>query len=148
MSPLPLYSWLILAAVLLIIEIFTPGFFAGSIGLAAIVTYLISLVIPMTDFMQWIVFFIANFLILALLRKFIVKYFYRNTSQKETNFQSLVGHETIVVEMIDNDTGEGYVKVYGDMWRAYSESGEKIKKGEKITITRVEGNKVFVKKNN
>lgn len=142
----PLYSWLILAAFLLIVEIFTPGFFAGSIGLAAIVTYLVSLVIPMTDFMQWIVFFIANFLILALVRKYILKLFYKNKPQKETNFQSLLGHETIVVETIDNDAGEGYVKVYGDMWRAFSESGEKIKKGEKIVVSRVEGNKVFVKK--
>lgn len=144
----PTYLWLVLAGVLFIIEIFTPGFFAGSIALSAVFIYLISLILPMKSELQWIVFFVVNFLTLALLRSVLVKYFYKNKPQKETNFQSLIGHETIVVETIDNDAQEGYVKVYGDMWRAYSETGEKIKKGEKICIERVDGNKVIVKKVN
>lgn len=142
----PVYMWLILGAVLLIIEIFTPGFFAASVGIASLFTYGVAAVFPEMLLLHWIVFFVANFITLAVLRKMIYQYFMKNKKHKETNFQSLVGLESIVVESIDNDANVGYIKVYGDMWRASAENNEKIKKGEKIIVTRVEGNKVFVQK--
>ncbi len=140
----PVYMWLIFAVVMMIIEIFTPGFFSGSVAVAALCTSVIALIAPEQQIIQWFGFFIMNFVMFAFLRKIAVKYFFKEKKKTETNFSATVGQVVIVSEAIDNDNGTGYVKVYGDVWRAVSLDGIKIKKAEKVRIVKTEGNKVFV----
>lgn len=140
----PVYMWLVFGVVMMIIEIFTPGFFAGSIGIAAFITSLSALVIPNNDVVQWVTFFITNFIMFAFIRKLAIRFLYKDKKKIESNFNAVIGQVTPVLENIDNESGTGYIKIYGDMWRAVAENGKIIKKGVKVKILRTEGNKVFV----
>jgi membrane protein implicated in regulation of membrane protease activity len=63
-----------------------------------------------------------------------------------TNTDALIGKTGRVLETIIPDSSEGRVKIGGEDWWAISESGIRIEKEEMVTIIRIEGVKVFVKR--
>ena len=140
---MPFYYWLIFGAILIVMEIFTPGFFAATLGLSAVITSIVSLIIPEYQVIQWIVFVVINIMIFVFLREIFLKYLY-GRKEKNTNVDGLIGKEGIVREKISNESG--YVQIYGDMWKAKTLDNTDIDTGEKIVVERIEGNKVIVKK--
>src|SRR6056297_1620095 len=134
---MPFYYWLIFGAILIVMEIFTPGFFAATLGLSAVFTSLISLIIPDYHVIQWLIFVIINIVIFAFLRDIFLKYLY-GRKEENTNVAGLIGKEGIVREKIDKESG--YVQIYGDMWKAKSINDDIIETGEKILVEKIEGN--------
>jgi membrane protein implicated in regulation of membrane protease activity len=63
---------------------------------------------------------------------------------KATAADALVGKEVVVTERIRGTGEAGYVKLYGDSWRAVSASGRDHEVGDKVTILKTDGNKVVV----
>ncbi|TYB30378.1 MAG: NfeD family protein [Candidatus Mcinerneyibacterium aminivorans] len=143
MIRMPFYYWLIFGVLLIVVEIFTPGFFAATLGVSAVITSVVSLIIPSYYTIQWLFFVVLNIVIFVFLRDIFLKYLYGREGN-ETNISGLVGKEGIVREKIDKETG--YVQIYGDMWKAKSIDDHKIEIGEKIIVKQIEGNKVLVKK--
>lgn len=130
-----------IAIVLVIAEIFVPGFVLFPIGVGFLLTAVVSLFV---DSPMWQLLALAVNVAMALF--FIRKYLKRHQQGESlpTNMAHLVGKEVIVIEGIDAE-GRGYVKVYGDRWQAVPVDGCVLKVGEKVTICGVEGNKVLVK---
>lgn len=133
-----IYSWLIVAIVLSIIEL-------GTISLVSvwfIVSALISLLLALFGFSLYIQ--IVNFVILGIIlliftRKPLLKYL--NKTKQKTNADRILDMTGLVTEEIDIDQ-PGEVKVDGKKWTATAK--EKIAKGKKVKILKIEGVKLLV----
>lgn len=133
-----IYSWLIVAIVLSIIEL-------GTISLVSvwfIASALISLLLALFGFSLYIQ--IVNFVILGIIlliftRKPLLKYL--NKTKQKTNADRILDMTGLVTEEIDVDQ-PGEVKVDGKKWTAMAK--EKITKGKKVKILKIEGVKLLV----
>ena len=65
-----------------------------------------------------------------------------------TNLDRVIGREGKVTEAIDNENSTGAVYVDGKTWTARSADGGVIPAGERVTILKMEGVKLFVEKTN
>ena len=83
-------------------------------------------------------------MIFTFLRRIAVKALYGGKDVK-TNVYSLQGRECVVSEDVSGTEG-GYVKVYGDSWKAYSADGGDIPKGVKVIVEESKGNSVIIKR--
>lgn len=63
-----------------------------------------------------------------------------------TNADRVLHHSAKVTEAVDNENAVGAVYIDGKTWSARSEDGEILPVGEVVTIVRMEGVKLFVKK--
>ena len=135
-------SWLVIMAVLLIIEAACPIHLV-SIWFAA--GALVAMIISMLGgelWLQIIAFCIVSGALLAGLWPFIRKFL--NPHLTKTNVDSVIGSEGIVTADIDNLNAVGQVKLGGMEWTARSTSGDKITAGTRIRVDRIEGVKAFV----
>ena len=133
--------WLILFAVLIIIELVTMGlttiWFAGG---AVIACVLAALNAPI--WAQVLIFLIVSVVLLIFTRPIAVKYF--NKSRVRTNIESMIGKQAVVISEIDNIQGIGQVKVNGMDWSARSFDGTHIEAGKVVVVRAVDGVKLIV----
>ncbi len=93
---------------------------------------------------QVLVFCVLSLVLLLSLRKFSLKYLLKNTNQK-TNADSLVGTTHKLLEKIEPEKS-GSLKINGVVWTAICENKDQtLNAGEVVEITKIEGNKLFVK---
>jgi membrane protein implicated in regulation of membrane protease activity len=121
-------------------ELLVTGFVLLPLGLAFLVTALVSVFVT-----SWaallIILAIAEVGVFLVFKKYLRKY--RGQTNLYTNAEGMVGQECVVLEPISIEKG-GYVKLYGDHWPARTTSQRTFQKGDRVVITKVEGNKVFV----
>ncbi|MCF8364311.1 MAG: NfeD family protein [Bacteroidales bacterium] len=133
-----------LGIIAFIIEIFTAGFVAGSVGigliLSAIANYL-----GMDLKWQILAFAMGVSLTYFLIRPVILKYGYQKEGVK-TNKDALIDKKGIVSEEINPEKNTGHVKIDGDEWQARSTVNEIIRKGEEVKVVYIESIVLFVKK--
>ena len=140
------HIWVIAGVVLLIAEIFTPGFVLACFGVACLVAAVIAAFDVSLTF-EVIVFCVASVVAFFAVRPLFVKRFYRSDDEAaKTNVDALVGKEGMVAERVDPSLNVGRVTLGGDNWRAVSADGVVIERGDKVEVVRVEGTKLFVKK--
>ncbi len=133
--------WFSIGIICIIIEIFTPGFLFMSFGIGAILTGFLAL--KMDIFWVNLLFYIiVTFLLFISLSRLSKKYFSKNG--KNTNVTALINQTGIVQKDILPDE-KGYVKVGGEEWSAIS--NEQCKKGVKVVVVGIDGNKLIVEKN-
>ena len=136
-------AWLILLAVLLLIEIITLGlttiWFAGG----ALVAFIVSLFYD-NLLVEIILFLVISVLLLYFTRPYVIKYF--NPKRIKTNYEGLVGKEALVTITIDNIHSQGQVIVDGQEWTARSSDSNTIKAGERVIVKDISGVKLIVKK--
>lgn len=134
--------WVATGIICLIIEIFTPGFFFMSIGVSAIITGLLSLII---DPVYWhiIIFILVSFILFINLRKLSKKLISKDS--KPTNVSALIGKKGHVTAEIKAD-GKGYVKIGGEEWAAVEIDNLAIAKNDKVIVKDIDGNKLIVEK--
>ena len=135
--------WLILLAVLLVIEIFTLGlttiWFAGG-ALAATIISLLGLGLPI----QIVVFFVVSIALLVFTRPLAVRYI--NDHRSKTNYEGLIGKMIKITERVDNFNQTGTAIVNGQEWTVRSEQdGIILNPGDRATITNISGVKLIVK---
>ncbi len=121
-------------------EVFVSGFFMLPIGLAFLLTAVFSL---------WVKNWAVLLAVLAVLQVALFLFFQRTFKKKDRpapalNAEGMIGAECEVTEEIPIE-GLGYVKLYGDRWQAKSPATTILKKGEKVIIVGLDGNKVIVK---
>lgn len=135
------YFWIILGVVLLILEIFTAGFFVALIGVAALLMAVVSLFIS-TLWLQLLIFTLLSVGIVWIFLPMIRRSLEHNAVP--TNQEAMIGKIVLVTEEINNTLGKGYVKYYGDFFPARSVDGKVIPAGKEAIIRRIEGIRVFV----
>ena len=131
--------WLVLVAIMLVIEIFTLGlttiwFSLGGVA-AAIAAGLNS---PL--WLQIVLFAGVSVVVMVLVRPFAVKVL--DKSRAKTNIDELPGQKA---EVIENAKGSGTVRLRGVEWMARSVDDTVIEEGKVVTIQSVSGVKLLVK---
>jgi membrane protein implicated in regulation of membrane protease activity len=130
---------LVLGVVLIVAEIFVPGFVLLPIGAglltAAFWTYVFEwtgVVIGMAAIHSAIFFVISH----RFLRK-------ASSTSIRTNTDHMIGQHVLVTEAI-YPPRVGYIKLYGDLWPAVGLNHDAIEVGEEVVIQGLSGNKVIV----
>ncbi|MBQ9297421.1 MAG: NfeD family protein [Clostridia bacterium] len=136
--------WLIVAGVFLIGEIFTAGFLIFWLGIAAVLSMLVSI---FTDnlIVQASVFVIASGLLIFFTKPFVDKYITKNQKSVKTNAFSVIGKKGIVTKEMSSTSKFGQVKVDEEIWTAVSEDSKPIPEGTEIEVVKIDGVKLVVK---
>ena len=135
----PIFLWLALFVVFLIVEAGTVALVSIWFALGALAA-LLACVLGAEMWLQITVFLVVSLVLLAVLWKRV-----RNKlTTTKTNVDSVIGAEGYVTEAIDNLSYTGRVKLGGITWAARSTSGAGIPVGTLVKVERIEGVKVFV----
>ncbi len=135
--------WLILVAVMLIIEIITLGLTTIWFSLGAVAAA-IAAGAGAPLWIQILLFSVVSVVIMILVRPFAMKVMDRNRTR--TNIEEVIGEQAEVMEEIDNQREQGKVRFRGVEWMARSVDGEGIAAGEMVRVEAVSGVKLLVKK--
>ena len=136
------WVWMAIAALFIVGEIFTQGFFLLWFGIGAAVAGVFA-ILGLGVGWQLGAFVVVSGVLFVVSRRFAEK-----VSKKQPpgiGADRFVGLEGIVLEEIDNVKNTGRVRVQKDEWRADSETGELIPEGEQIVVTRLDGTHMVVK---
>ena len=129
--------WAIVALVLAVGEIFTPGLFIlGPVALAAVIAGILDL-IGVGSIVQVVVFIACAVGSVALIRP-IAKSHLRVPSALRTGTAALTGAKAVVLQRVDQDGGR--VKIGGEEWsaRAYMD-GQVFEPGARVEVVKIEG---------
>jgi membrane protein implicated in regulation of membrane protease activity len=129
--------WIIVAVVLLLGEVFTPGLFIlGPIALAAVAAAIVSL-FGVGAIAQVIVFIAGSLASVALIRP-IARSHLRMPAAIRTGTAALTGAKAVVLQRVDSDGGR--VKIGGEEWsaRAYMD-GQVFEPGTRVEVVKIEG---------
>jgi membrane protein implicated in regulation of membrane protease activity len=137
------HYWIIFGIILMIAEIFTPGFLLASFGIGAFGGSLFAYW-GFEFKVQLFVFSAVTMLVFFGVRPLYNKYFYKLDDQRKTGVNAFIGNNYKVTENINNSENSGRVRIGSESWRARSENDESFKMGEMIKVKKVEGSTLIV----
>lgn len=135
--------WLVVVAVMLVIEIFTMGLTTIWFSMGAVASS-IAAALGASLWIQILLFSVVSVLIMLLVRPFAMKVMDKNRTK--TNIEEVIGERAKVIELIDNEKEQGKVQFRGVEWMARSVDESKISVGEVVIVEAVSGVKLMVKK--
>lgn len=135
--------WAGVALILLIAEIFVPGFFLLCLGIGCAGAS-ITAAMGLGSAAQLIAFSALSMLAFFTIRPLLMKRFWKDNGVK-TNVDALVGQRGKVSQDFDPGLRLGRVAVGGDDWRAESVNDKTLRVGDLVEVVRVESNTVIVK---
>jgi membrane protein implicated in regulation of membrane protease activity len=128
--------WMIAAGLLAVGEMFTLGFFAGPIAIAAVFAAIVALAGAGVA-LQWVVFIAVSAASLAVLRP-IARRHLRTPQQLRSGTAALVGRPATVLERVDGDGGQ--VKLAGEVWSARSFDEDQVfEPGTRVEVLKIDG---------
>ena len=139
------WTWIILGLGLFLLEILTPGgFYMVFFAAGAVAAGLVSLLAPaMPPWVQILTFVAVSLVSLLLFRKKLVERF-QVPAGKSAGSDGLAGESAQPV----GDIGPGAVgraELRGTTWNAKNGTDEKIKKGQRCRVEKVEGLTVWLR---
>jgi membrane protein implicated in regulation of membrane protease activity len=141
--------WIVLSALLLIAEMFAPGFWLASVAVGCLAAGIAGL-LPIGLVGQILVFTGSSLLSLFGLRPVLVRRFLHSRgTEVRTNVEALVGKSGVVVRRFDPVTRIGRVVVDGEDWRGAlleAGSGPPLEPGTRIIVVQVDGTTLVVEK--
>ena len=132
--------WLLIAFLVIVIDIVTSSFIFMWFSIGAIAAIILSL-LGLAIKIQILAFLIIGIAMVCVGYTWAKKKFKADVNHVPTMEQTYIGKEMIANEDMEE---KSKIKVDGIYWTAYNK-GKIIKKGEKYTITGIEGNKLIVK---
>ena len=149
MGSLPWILWTVLGVILIVAEIFTPGFvllWFGVGALAAAFAGLLGFAYPF----QFLVFFVVSIGLTAASRTLFLNYFSHHAGGGEglkSGVDALPGKIGTVVSSSRGALGEGAVKVFGSTWTAYPAVGEDpLEAGDRVMVESIQGASIYVRR--
>jgi len=135
--------WLIVVAVMLVIEIFTMGlttiwFSIGAVAAAVASGFLAPV------WLQIVLFAAVSVLVMLLVRPFAMKVM--DSGKMKTNLDEIAGQKVRVLEEINNSEGTGKVMYRGVEWMARSVDDAVMAKDSIVTVQSISGVKLMVTK--
>ncbi|MBN1524691.1 MAG: NfeD family protein [Spirochaetales bacterium] len=140
------YLWILAGIILSGLELLTPGFVVIFFGIGAVLTGLLSLVIPgmAENFIaQAIVWIISSFSSLFIFRRFFKRTF-QGKEIADTGEDEFVGHEARVTENISQKR-PGRVQFQGTSWKAITYD-HSCKPGDTVEIMKKDNLTLIVSK--
>ncbi|MGF1563959.1 MAG: NfeD family protein [Flavobacteriales bacterium] len=139
----PWLLWFAAAIVLMVLEVFVPGFVLGCLAIGALGGMVASWVTEAWE-IQLLVASVAAAVAFVFIRPFALKKLFRENELK-TNTDSLVGRRARVSQTFDMDLLKGRVAVDGDDWMAISYAEGDLQEGAAVIIEKVDSNTLIVK---
>ena len=138
--------WLVIAAVFVVIEIFTSGFAVACFSVGCVFGAILA-ACDLSLTWQVVAFAIGTFLAFVLIRPVVMKYLDKKTNDDhiKTNMDNIIGKTAVVTERIE-ENGFGRVKIDGDDWKAQTIDGTVAEVGEHVKIESYESIILTVKK--
>lgn len=133
--------WVIIGIVALITDILTSTFLFVWFTTGAIAA-IIAEIFNCSFIVQLVVFIVVSGIFMIIGYPIAKKTIKKSVKPTPTREQTYIGKQFIAEEDI---LREGSVKIDGVYWNAINE-GEMIQKGDKLIVTKVEGNKIIIKK--
>ena len=132
------HLWVLAGIVFLIMEIFSPGFVVGVIGVGCFAGAAASL---LGGSLNWQVGAFAGGILVGFvfIRPLFLRYFYPRDKGAQTNVGALRGKTGTVVQAVDPDSGQGRVRIDGSDWKACSVSGEALPQGSRVKVVSING---------
>ena len=137
------WVWLILAAVLVVGEIFTTGFFLLWFGIAAAAAAGATLLGAGVG-LQWAVFLVLSLVLWGATRPF-ARRMLKDVETEAVGAERYRGLKGIVEEEIDNSAATGMVRVEREQWRAESSDGSVIPRQAWVEVVAVTGTRLVVR---
>jgi membrane protein implicated in regulation of membrane protease activity len=141
--------WTILGVILIIAEIFTPGFVLLWFGIGALAAGLASVVGISSLPLQFLIFAAVSLILTAASRTIFADLFFRQHSKQtlKSGVSGLPGKIGTVVSSSRGPLNEGAVKVFGSTWTAFPAEGEEpLEAGDRVAVERVQGASVVVRR--
>lgn len=135
--------WAATALLMMILEIFAPGFFLFCLGIGAI-SASIAAAVGLGAAGQLLLFSVFSLVAFFTVRPVLMKRFWHK-EEVRTNADALVGMRGYVSQDFDPGLRLGRVQMGGDDWRAESLSDAPLRMGDIIEVVRVESNTLIIK---
>ena len=136
--------WLAATVVFVLVELMTVGLTSIWFAAGSFVAFIIAL-LGGNVVVQGIAFILVSVVLLALTKPWAGKYI--NSRTVKTNVDSLIGESAVILEKVDNLKETGKAQVRGMEWTVRTEKDEEtVEKGEVVTIVKVQGVKLIVKR--
>lgn len=139
----PYILWFVAAVLLMLLEVFVPGFVLGCLAIGALGGMVAALVSDSWE-IQLLVASIVAAIAFVFIRPFALKKLFRS-NELRTNIDSLVGRRARVSQSFDPDLLKGRVAVDGDDWMAVSYEPGQLDAGATVVIEKVDSNTLIVK---
>jgi membrane protein implicated in regulation of membrane protease activity len=141
--------WLIIAAIFVVAEVFTSGFFLLWFGVGALAAATMAMLGVSSLAAQTLVFLIVSVALVIASRTIFERFFNpsANTNRLMSGIDTIIGQIGTVVESSRGALNEGAVSVYGSVWTAFPAEGERpLREGDSVSVERIEGNAIFVRR--
>jgi membrane protein implicated in regulation of membrane protease activity len=142
-------GWVVLGLLLIVAEVFTPGFVLLWFGIGALAAAFASIIGVDSLALQFLIFAGVSTVLTAASRTIFVNYFSREKTgdSLRTGVDSLPGKIGTVVSSSQGALNAGAVKVYGSTWTAYPADGEEpLEAGDRVCVERMEGASLYVRR--
>ncbi|MCL2107133.1 MAG: NfeD family protein [Oscillospiraceae bacterium] len=133
--------WLVLMLAALALETLSLQLFSIWFALGALVSLIVSLVMPEPFWPQPLLFVLVTLVSLLATRPLVRRL---SRGYQPSNADRYVGKTGLVLEEINNARGTGQVKVEGSVWSARSAAGELIPANAAIKAEAISGAKLVV----
>ncbi len=140
--------WTILGVLLVIAEVFTPGFVLLWFGVGALAAALASF-LGAGFAAQFFLFIAVSSVLTALSRTIFVKYFTGRDQPDglKSGAAGMPGQVGTVVSSSQGALHEGAVKVFGSVWTAYPAEGEPpLEAGDRVVVESLRGASIYVRR--
>ena len=135
--------WAGAAIVLLIAEIFVPGFFLFCVSMGCLAASAAA-ALGGTETVQLILFSIVSLIAFFTVRPLLMKRMWKDSGVR-TNNEALVGQRGRVTQDFEAGLRLGRVLVAGDDWRAECTTDRALRTGDLVEVVRVDSNTLIVK---
>jgi membrane protein implicated in regulation of membrane protease activity len=136
------WIWMILAAICIVGEIFTAGFFLLWFGIGALVAGLLA-ILGLGAGWQWAAFVVVSGVLFAVSRRFAERF--TKKQPPGIGADRFIGKRGLVLEEIDNAKNTGRIRIDKEEWRADSDTDGVITVGSRVEVTRLDGTHMVVK---
>lgn len=135
------WFWALLAALLIVLEIFTAGFFMLPFAFGAAA----AAALEFAGFgvgWQWVAFLVISSVALIVLRRFADRI--THEPPEKVGADRVLGKSGVVVEELDPHSAAGRVRVGTEEWRAETPDSTPLPIGTKVRIDKIEGTRLIV----
>jgi membrane protein implicated in regulation of membrane protease activity len=138
-----IWFWVILAAVLIVGEIFTAGFFLLPFGVGAIAAAMLAAVGAGVAW-QWGGFVVVSVVALLVLKRFADRVT-RDAAPLNVAADRVIGRIGVTLDEVRPHGVTGRVRLGSEEWRAESSSEESIAAGTSVEVLRIDGTHLVVR---
>jgi membrane protein implicated in regulation of membrane protease activity len=138
--------WTLLGVLLLVAEMFTPGFWLACLAVGAFAGGVAGLLPGVGTTVEVIVASVTSLASMVGLRPMLMRRFRLGATELRTNVEALLGKTGVVTERIEGGARQGRLVVEGENWRGASVDKGILEPGTRVMVVQVDGTTLLVER--